>query len=124
MTLAPLQALCAAFPGAEYLECGPPSNFALYSVGGRKFAYFKTSEPERWRFSLYVGTERFLELTDMPGIKPARYMGRHYWVTIVPPYRIDDAYLIELLKASYTRALNGLSRVKRERVTMTGLANP
>jgi len=118
MKLERLQALCAAFPGAEYLEYGAPSNFTVYSVGDRKFAYFKTSEPERWRFSLYAGSERFLELTDMPGIKPARYMGRHYWVTLVPPYRIDDAYLSELLNASYAKALNGLSRVKRDRVTM------
>ena len=51
--------------------------------GGRKFAYFKTSEPEQWRFSIRTTPERFMELTDVPGIKPARYMAKFHWVTIV-----------------------------------------
>jgi hypothetical protein len=38
----------------------------VYTVGGRKFAYFKTSEPERWRFSTRVAPDRFIELTDVP----------------------------------------------------------
>ena len=60
-----------------------PGNILVYSVAGKTFAYFKTSEPEQWRFSFRVTADRFLELTDMPGVKPARYMGRFHGVTII-----------------------------------------
>lgn len=111
-----LQALCKAFPGATEKLHGEPSNILVYSVGGKSFAYFKTSESERWRFSIRVLPERFLELTDRPGIKPARYMGRFHWVTIVKVESMPDDYLIELLEWSYQKALGSLSRKKQNAI--------
>lgn len=93
---------------------GPPSNILVYAVGDKKFAYFKTSEPERWRFSIRVSPERFVELTDVPGIKPARYMGRFHWITIVHPNSLPPKYLVELIDWSYHKALGSLSRVRRD----------
>ena len=100
---------CSRLPGATSTLYGPPSNVLVYYVGGRKFAYFKTSEPERWRFSLCTSPERFLELTDVPGIKPARYMARFRWVTIVEVGSVPADYLRELIAWSYDKALSGLS---------------
>ena len=108
-----LKQLCASLPGAVATLYGPPSNILVYSVGGKKFAYFKTSEPELWRFSLRVTPSHFLELTDVPGIKPARYMGRFHWVTIVKVDSMPADYLAELLDWSYQRALGSLSRQRR-----------
>ncbi len=85
----------------------------MYSVGEKKFAYFKTSAPEQWRFSFRVDATRFLELTDVPGIKPARYMGRFHWVTVVDPASLPPAYLAELVEWSYQKALSSLSRQRR-----------
>jgi predicted DNA-binding protein (MmcQ/YjbR family) len=113
MTVAQLKALCRGFPGAAQTLYGAPYNFLVYAVGGRKFAYFKTSEPERWRFSLRVTPERFLELTDVPGVKPARYRGRYHWITIVDVSRFPADYLTALVEASYARALGALSRARR-----------
>lgn len=104
-----LKQLCAACPGASEQLYGPPSNILVYSVGDKKFAYFKTSTPEQWRFSLRVSPDRFLELTDVPGIKPARYMGRFHWVTIVDPKTLPRDYLLELLDWSHAKALASLS---------------
>jgi len=95
---------------------GPPSNILVYSVGEKKFAYFKTSEPEQWRFSFRVTPGRFLELTDVPGIKPARYMGRFHWVTVVNPNTLPADYLAELLDWSYQKALGSLGKVKRAQI--------
>jgi predicted DNA-binding protein (MmcQ/YjbR family) len=78
MNVRQLKEFCSRLPGADETLYGEPSNFLVYSVGGRKFAYFKTSEPERWRFSTRVTPDRFVELTDFPGVKPARYRGRFY----------------------------------------------
>ncbi|MGH8077318.1 MAG: MmcQ/YjbR family DNA-binding protein [Lysobacter sp.] len=111
-----LKAFCEALPGATRLLHAPPTNVLSYRVGDKTFAYFKTSEPERWRFSIRVSPERFVELTDVPGIKPARYMGRYHWVTIVDVRRMPAAYLIELVEWSYGKALGSLSKAHRARL--------
>lgn len=96
---------CSGYPGACSKLYGPPSNVLVYYVGGKKFAYFKTSEPEQWRFSFRTSVERFLELTDVPGFKPARYLAKFHWVTVVNVASVPDAELRELITASYQQAL-------------------
>jgi predicted DNA-binding protein (MmcQ/YjbR family) len=104
MNVAQVKRFCRELPGASEYDSGEPYNWLVYSVGGRKFAYFKTSEPERWRFSVRVTPGRFVELTDMPGVKPARYRGRYGWITIVDVASFPGGYLRELVQASYDRA--------------------
>jgi len=108
-----LKALCRSFPCATETLYEEPYNFLVYSVGGRKFAYFKTSQPERWRFSTRVTPDRFIELTDVPGVKPARYRGRFYWITIVNVSSFPAGYLAELVGWSYERALASLSKARQ-----------
>ncbi|HEY5851445.1 MAG TPA: MmcQ/YjbR family DNA-binding protein [Lysobacter sp.] len=115
-----LQSYCARLPGATGKLLADPRNILVYNVGDKTFAYFKTSEPERWRFSIKVSPERFVELTDVPGIKPARYMGRHRWITIVDVRRVPEDYLAELVEWSYRHALDGLSRKRRAQVLGDG----
>lgn len=105
---------CATRPGSTERLLHHPQNVLIYSIGGKQFAYFKTSEPEQWRFSIRVMPERFLELTDQPGIKPARYMGRFHWVTIVDVASFDASYLRELIDWSYNKALSSLSKRKQQ----------
>lgn len=111
-----LKALCQRHPGAAAVLHGPPSNILVYKVGDKTFAYFKTSEPEQWRFSFRVTPDRFLELTGMPGVKPARYMGRFHWVTVVDVRRFPADYLTELVGWSYDKALRSLSKARQRAV--------
>lgn len=104
---------CKAFPCAVETLYGEPYNFLTYTVGGKTFAYFKTSEPERWRFSVRVSPDRIVELTDVPGVKPARYRGRFHWVTIVRVQQFPAAYLAELIAWSYRKAVDSLSAAGR-----------
>lgn len=113
MNVEQLKAHCAALPGAGVRESGPPANLLSYAVDGKLFAYFKTSEPERWRFSLKVNPERFVELTDIPGIKPARWLGHHRWVTIVDVHCLPADYLLELVRWSWRHALSKLPKARR-----------
>jgi len=46
----------------------------------------------------------------MPGIKPARYMGRFHWITIVDVSKVPDDYLCELIAWSYHKALASLPK--------------
>ena len=68
---------------------------------------------ERSRFSTKVTPDRFLELTDFSGVKPARYRGRFYWVTIVEVRRFPASYLTELVGWSYQKAFASLSKAKQ-----------
>jgi len=119
MTVPELKRFCRAFPHAIAIDHGEPWNFLVYSVAGRTFAYFKTSAPERWRFSVRVTPDRFIELTDMPGVKPARYRGRFHWITIVDVARFPPGYLRELVGASYERALGAASRARQRAIRAT-----
>lgn len=116
MNVPQLKQFCRTFPGTTETLYREPSNFLVYSVGGRKFAYFKTSHPERWRFSMRVAPDRFVELTDVPGVKPARYRGRFGWVTIVKVHGFPDSYLAELVVWSYQKAFASLSKARQNAV--------
>jgi predicted DNA-binding protein (MmcQ/YjbR family) len=116
MNVAQLKRFCRAFPGSIETLHGEPYNFLVYSIGGRKFAYFKTSQPEKWRFSMRVAPDRFIELTDVPGVKPARYRGRFGWITIVHVPRFPAAYLTELVEWSYQKALTSLGKAKQNAI--------
>lgn len=113
MNVDQLKASCSAYPGATSTLHDAPANVLVYSIAGKSFAYFKTSEPERWRFSTRVSAERFIELTDMPGVKPARYMGRYHWISIVKVEQFSADYLHELVECSYRKALGSLSKKKQ-----------
>ena len=113
MDVPQLKRFCKRFPRATETLHGETWNFLVYSIDGRKFAYFKTSEPERWRFSTRVTPERFIELTDMAGVKPARYRGRYHWITIVNVAAFPAPYLQELVQASHRRAYLSLSKAKQ-----------
>ncbi|QDH71140.1 MmcQ/YjbR family DNA-binding protein [Marilutibacter alkalisoli] len=111
-----LKDFCASLPGARVQLHDNGPNILVHDVGGKRFAYFKTSEPERWRFSIKVTPERFLELTGVPGIKPARWLGRFHWVTIVDVRTVPEDYLRELVRWSYDKAIGGLTRARRRQL--------
>ena len=117
MDVAAVKEHCSQLAGVSSKLYGPPSNILVYYVRGRKFAYFKTSEPEQWRFSIRTSSPRFLELTDVPGIKPARYMARFHWVTIVDVSAVPADYLVELIDWSYNRAAQPPKRSRHNRVS-------
>lgn len=113
MDVAALKRYCLALPGAQAHLHGPPANILVYRVGGQRFAHFKTSAPQRWRFSLRVPAERFLELTDQPGIQPARWLARFHWITIVDVRAMPSRELRTLVDGSYAAAVAKLPRSKR-----------
>jgi predicted DNA-binding protein (MmcQ/YjbR family) len=117
MKVAQLKRFCRRFANATETSYGEPYNFLVYSVGGKKFAYFKTSDPERWRFSIRVTPDRFIELTDIPGVKPARYRGRYGWITIVDVSTFPATYLRELVDSSYERVF---ASFRNSRTSSTG----
>jgi len=118
MNVPETQRHCRTYRGVREIAHGEPWNVLVYVVGDRRFAYFKTSEPERWRFSVRVTPDRFVELTDMPGVKPARFRGRYHWITIVNVESFPSGYLVALVEGSYRRALE--AQPKRRQIEILG----
>jgi predicted DNA-binding protein (MmcQ/YjbR family) len=117
MNVQQLRKFCQQLPHASERLLEPPYNILVYELDDRFFAYFKTSNPEMWRFSIKVAPERFLELTDIPGVKPARYRGRYHWITIVEVNSFPAAYLRELVEWSHQHAFRRL-RVSRRKALL------
>ena len=116
-----LKKFCRTLPGANERLLPEPYNILVYSLDDKNFAYFKTSQPERWRFSIKVSPDRFVELTDIPGVKPARYRGRYHWITIVDVASFPAGYLKELVEWSYRHMLEALS-ISRRRALLANAA--
>ncbi len=110
MNSSQVKQLCRGFTGAIENLHAAPANILTFKVQGKKFAYFKTSSPQKWRFSIRVSPQHFLELTDQKGIMPARYMGRFHWITVVEVAEFDEAYLQDLIQYSYDKAVSSLSK--------------
>jgi predicted DNA-binding protein (MmcQ/YjbR family) len=92
------KALCRTFPGCtEDIKWGAD---AVFSVGGKMFAATASEVPSKG-ISFKVEDERFLELTDPPGILPAPYLARAKWVYVESADALDEREAAALLRRSY-----------------------
>lgn len=99
MTEAELDAICGAWPGVTRSIKWEVD--LVYSVANKMFVVMCTLGPERGRLSFKVEPERFLELTDQPGIAPAPYMARAFWITLANPGQFDEGQVEAFLRRSY-----------------------
>jgi len=94
-----LDALCSAWPGVTRSIKWEVD--LVYSVAGKMFVVMCNIGPERGRFSFKVDTERFLELTEQPGMGPAPYMARAFWVSVTEPEQFANSELAGYVRRSY-----------------------
>jgi predicted DNA-binding protein (MmcQ/YjbR family) len=94
-----LDALCAGWPGATRSIKWEVD--LVHSVANKMFVVMCTLGPERGRLSFKVDTERFLELTAQPGMAPAHYMARAFWVSVTEPERFTRDELAAFVRRSY-----------------------
>lgn len=71
----------------------------VFSVAGKMFCAMRASGAGSLGFK--VEPERFLELTDRPGIVPAPYLARAHWISIADTDSIPAAELKQLVRRSY-----------------------
>ena len=118
MSLAPLRKLCGSLPGATRdIKWGADE---VYSVGNKMFAVFFVDGRTTRNVSFKVEPERFLELTDRPGIVPAPYLARAHWVQLQEP----DALSADDAKALLARSHALVSRNSREHCRHKSTAVP
>jgi predicted DNA-binding protein (MmcQ/YjbR family) len=99
LTAAQLQALCGHWPGVTRdTKWGVDM---VFSVGGKMFAVMPSDGSEGGRLSFKVDDDRFLALTDQPGIIPAPYLARAHWISITEPQRFATAELAAYILDAY-----------------------
>ncbi|HEY5800857.1 MAG TPA: MmcQ/YjbR family DNA-binding protein [Burkholderiaceae bacterium] len=105
------KAVCRALPGStEDIKWGAD---LVFSVGGKMYACMGADAKDGISFK--VDDERFLELTDRPGIIPAPYLARVKWVKVETAKAVSAGELEALLRRSHALVLAKLpKKLQRE----------
>lgn len=90
----------------------------VFKVGGRMFAVADSARDGC--FSFKVADERFLELSDLPGFRPAPYLARARWVQVDPAAcTLPDAEIAALVHDAWEIIFSRLTK-KRQRELSPG----
>jgi predicted DNA-binding protein (MmcQ/YjbR family) len=89
---------CRSLPGVT--EDIKWTDHLVFSVGDKMFAVADVDEKSA-SIRFKVDDDRFLELTDRPGITPAAYLARAKWVNVENLKVLSDAEAAALLKRSH-----------------------
>ena len=85
----------------------------VFSVAGKMFCIFSDELPLLEQVSIAADPERFLELTEQPGISPAPYLARYHWIAVSAQSNLSSAALHLLIEAGYRRVLSKLPKRKQ-----------
>ena len=103
-----LETFCGSWPGvASGVKW---EDDLVFTVAGKMFVVTGLRGPHKQRISFKVDPDRFLELTDQPGMMPAPYMARAFWISIVEPERFSRETIETFVRRSYELVRAGLSR--------------
>ncbi len=107
MTPQQIATFCLSLPGArEDIKWG---GVRVFSVAETKmFALLHLSGQDG--LACKVGQDLFLGYCDRPGIRPAPYLARAYWISMAMPYPMGDAELRELLTRSHQLVVGKLPK--------------
>ena len=108
MSIEQLDGLCQNWPGATRAMKWDVD--LVWSVSGKMFVVMCALGPDRGRLSFKVGQDRFLEMTEQPGISTAPYMARSCWVSINEPADFSEAELANHVRQSYELVRAGLPK--------------
>ena len=88
----------------------------VYSVGGKMFCVFLMREGVTCTCSFKVDDERFLELTGVPGVKPAPYLARARWVQVEAGHALTAADLNVLMRRSHALVAAKLTKTLQRQI--------
>ena len=88
----------------------------VFKIGGKMYAVAALEPGHAW-VSFKCTPERFGELTECPGIVPAPYLARHYWVALEAEDALPAAEIKRLLGESYELVFRKLPKKKQAALT-------
>ena len=111
MNVEEIREYCRSFPSAtENLQWGDD---LCFKIGGKIFAALAlTAVPQKCCFK--CTPEKFAELTELPDIRPAPYVGRYSWVILDRLDALDQIELQELIRQSYEMVAAKGANLRRE----------
>ncbi len=100
MNVDQIRAYCLSFPSAtENLQWGDD---LCFKIGSKIFATLAlTAIPQKVCFKCTA--EKFAELTELPDIRPAPYVGRYSWVILDRLDALPQPELEDLIRQSCTK---------------------
>ena len=105
MNIEQLRKFCLALPGAtEDVKWG---NDLCFLVGGKMFTV-TAADSSDGGISLKTTPEKFSELTERQGIRPAHYVARYHWITIEDLKAVGKTELKDLIRESYRMVFDKL----------------
>ena len=81
----------------------------VFKVGGKIFV-LAALHSIGVRLSLKSTPERFAELTELPGVIPAPYLARNYWIALERWDALPRGTIEELIRESYRLVFDKLSK--------------
>jgi predicted DNA-binding protein (MmcQ/YjbR family) len=90
-------------------------NNLVFKVGGKIYAIVALEPGEHW-ISFKCAPEDFVELTEHPGIVPARYLARAHWIALEQEDALPPADLKRLLRQAYDLVVAKLPKKAREAI--------
>jgi predicted DNA-binding protein (MmcQ/YjbR family) len=114
MDIEAIRSYCLEFPHTtENVQWG--CDLCL-KVDGKLFAVMPL-EPAPVRLSFKCSPERFADLCERPGIRPAPYMARAQWVALEQLNTLPDSELRELLAESYRLVFERLPKKRQQQLS-------
>ena len=98
MRLDTLREYCLSFPGAtEKIQWG---HDLCFKVGGKMFTV-ACLDVDDTGVSFKCTPEEFAELVELENVKPADYVARYHWVTLLSWTALPDREIRRLVQQSY-----------------------
>jgi len=114
MNIEQLRTFCLALPGTtEDIKWG---NDLCFNVGGKMFTV-TSADSSDGGVSLKTTPEKFADLTEQDGIRPAHYVARYHWITIEDLNAVSQSDLKELIRESYQLVFDKLPAKTRKGIT-------
>ena len=111
MNLERMQAFCATLPDVRSdIKWGAD---LCFTIDAKMFAVFGIENGKPANLGFKCDPERFLELTDQPGIVPAPYLARAHWVLVEKAMALTDADTKKLIRRSYELIVSKLSKKRQ-----------
>src|SRR3954466_3040419 len=109
-----IRALCMSIP--HVTEEVQWEDHLLFKISGKMFA-ITTLGPVGVRLSLKSTPEKFAELTEIPGVIPAPYMARNFWIALERWDALRRNEMEELIHESYQLVFAKLTKKLQAQLT-------
>ncbi len=108
---------CLSLPAAtEQVQWG---NDLIFKVGGKMFAALPLEPGGPW-MSFKCSPERFAELIERPGVRPAAYLARAHWVSLEAESALAREEIERLVRQSHGLVVSRLSRKLQAKIMAGG----